>query len=65
MKNESTYTEKELKLPHSSPSLQHQHDRLAYPALNVYFSPRVFRDRIDQRSTPLRHYTKPVRATNI
>ena len=36
-----------------------------YPALDVYFSPRVFQQKIDHRSIPLCKYTRPVEASNI
>lgn len=39
--------------------------RLKYPALNVFFSPRVFQQRIDHKSIPMCAYTGPVEANNI
>lgn len=39
--------------------------RLRYPALNVFFSPRVFQQRIDHKSIPMCAYTGPVDANNI
>ncbi len=39
--------------------------RLRYPALNVFFSPRVFQQRIDHKSIPMCAYTGPVEANNI
>jgi hypothetical protein len=38
---------------------------IVYPALNVYFSPRVFQQKIDHRSIPMCKYKRPVEASNI
>lgn len=40
-------------------------NRLTYPALNVFFSPRVYQQKIDHKSIPMCAYTRPVEATNI
>lgn len=40
-------------------------DHIVYPALNVYFSPRVFQQKIDHRSIPMCKYKRPVQASNI
>ena len=38
---------------------------IVYPALNVYFSPRVYQQKIDHRSIPMCKYKRPIEATNI
>lgn len=38
---------------------------IVYPALNVFFSPRVYQQKIDHRSIPMCKYVKPIEATNI
>ena len=40
-------------------------DHIVYPALDVYFSPRVYQQRIDHRSIPMCKYTKHIEASNI
>lgn len=40
-------------------------NRLTYPALNIFFSPRVYQQKIDHKSIPMCAYTRPVEATNI
>lgn len=40
-------------------------NRLTYPSLNVFFSPRVYQQKIDHKSVPMCAYTRPVEATNI
>jgi hypothetical protein len=40
-------------------------DRIRYPSLNVYTSPRVFQQKIDHTSRPLCIYTGPVEANNV
>ncbi len=35
-------------------------NRLTYPALNVFFSPRVYQQKIDHKSIPMCAYTRPV-----
>ncbi len=40
-------------------------ERLVYPALNVFFSPRVFQQKIDHRSIAMCAYTRKVEASNI
>jgi len=44
---------------------KHSNDRLVYPALNVFFSPRVFQQKIDHRSIPMCAYTRKIEASNI
>jgi hypothetical protein len=43
----------------------HDPNRLIYPALNVFFSPRVYQQKIDHRSIAMCAYTRKVEATNI
>jgi hypothetical protein len=38
---------------------------MRYPALNIFFSPRVTQQRIDHKSIPMCVYTRPIEATNI
>lgn len=38
---------------------------IVHPALNVYFSPRVFQQKIDHRSIPMCKYKRPIQANNI
>ena len=38
---------------------------IVYPALNVFFSPRVYQQKIDHRSIPMCKYVNPIEATNI
>jgi len=40
-------------------------NRIKYPALNVFFSPRVYQQKIDHKSIPMCSYTRPIEATNI
>lgn len=40
-------------------------EHIVYPALNIYFSPRVFQQKIDHRSIPMCKYKRPVEASNI
>ena len=40
-------------------------DRLVYPSLNVFFSPRVYQQKIDHRSIPMCAYTRKIEASNI
>lgn len=41
------------------------YEGLAYPAVNVYFSPRVFQSKINHRSIPMCAYSKKVVANNL
>jgi hypothetical protein len=34
--------------------------KIVYPSLNVYFSPRVYKDRIDHKNLPLCAYTQKI-----
>lgn len=40
-------------------------NRLTYPSLNVFFSPRVYQQKIDHKSIPMCAYKRAVEATNI
>lgn len=40
-------------------------NRLVYPSLNVFFSPRVYQQRIDHRSIPMCAYNGKIEASNI
>ena len=40
-------------------------EHIVYPSLNVYFSPRVYQQKIDHRSIPMCKYKPPVEASNI
>ena len=44
---------------------QRDRNKLIYPSLNVFFSPRVFQQKIDHKSIPMCGYTRKVEATNI
>ena len=35
-------------------------DRVVYPVLDVYFSPRVYKDRVDHRNLPMCAYSRKV-----
>lgn len=35
-------------------------ERVVYPVLNVYFSPRVYKDRVDHRNLPMCAYNRKV-----
>ena len=48
-----------------SPVRNETPSHIVYPALNVYFSPRVFQQKIDHRSIPMCKYKKRVEASNI
>lgn len=39
---------------------RHDPDKIVYPSLNVFFSPRVFQQKIDHRSIPMCAYTRKV-----
>lgn len=40
-------------------------NRLVYPSLNVYFSPRVYKDRVDHKNLPLCAYNRKIESTNV
>lgn len=40
-------------------------DKLLYPTLNVYFSPRVYKDRVDHKNLPMCAYGRKVESTNV
>lgn len=44
---------------------EHYRNKLVYPTLNVFFSPRVFQQKIDHKSIPMCLYTRPIEASNI
>lgn len=35
-------------------------DRVVYPVLDAYFSPRVYKDRVDHRNLPMCAYNRKV-----
>jgi chitin synthase len=39
--------------------------QVVYPSLNVYFSPRVYKDRIDHKNLPLCAYNRKIESTNV
>jgi len=39
--------------------------RLVYPALNIYYSPRFYQQRIDHKSFPLQAYINKIESNNI
>lgn len=40
-------------------------ERMVYPVLDVYFSPRIFKDRVDHRNLPMCAYNRKVESTNV
>jgi hypothetical protein len=39
--------------------------KLVYPSLNVYFSPRIYKDRVDHKNLPLCAYSRKVESSNV
>lgn len=39
-------------------------ERVVYPVLDVYFSPRVYKDRVDHRNLPMCAYNRKVESNN-
>jgi len=42
-----------------------QSPHIAYPALNIFFSPRVSQRKINHKSIPMCIYTRKIESTNI
>lgn len=43
-----------------SPVREESSNHIVYPAINIFFSPRVFQQKIDHRSIPLCKYKRAV-----